>query len=126
VTRDEALQAARQAEAAIRSGDYRGPLHGIPIALKDLYHTAGTPTEAGSKVLNGFVPAHDATVTRRLKEAEAILVGKTVRHEFACVLKVLPTRNAWDLDRTPGASYAARPPEAEGRARVSTQRCPKH
>src|SRR5437867_9336910 len=82
VMREEAVLVAREAEAAIRRGDYRGPLHGIPIALKDLYYTAGTPTQAGSEVLRGFTPAHDSTVAQRLKEAGAIIVGKTVTHEF--------------------------------------------
>jgi aspartyl-tRNA(Asn)/glutamyl-tRNA(Gln) amidotransferase subunit A len=106
VMRDEALQAAREAEAAIRGGDYRGPLHGIPIALKDLYYTAGTPTQAGSEVLRGFTPEHDSTVARRLKQAGAIIVGKTVTHEFAYGQNVPPTRNPWDLERTPGGSSA--------------------
>lgn len=106
VVHDGAMRAARDAEVAIQRGDYRGPLHGIPIALKDLYYTAGIPTEAGSKVLKGFVPTEDATVTRRLLMAGAIVVGKTVTHEFANALMVPPTRNPWDLERTPGASSA--------------------
>src|SRR5207244_11470800 len=81
-------------------------LHGIPIALKDLYYTAGIPTGAGSDVLSGFVPSHDATVTQLLRQAGAILVGKTVTHEFAYGQNVPPTRNPWDLERTPGGSSA--------------------
>ncbi len=103
---DSALEAAHAAEAAIARGAYRGPLHGIPVALKDLYYTAGTPTGAGSHVLDGFVPAHDATVTDRLQEAGAIVVGKTVTSEFAYGQNTPVTRNPWDLERTPGGSSA--------------------
>ena len=106
VQRDDALRAAVEAEAAIGRGEYRGALHGIPIALKDLYFTAGTPTEGGSQVLRGFVPTYDATVTRRLKEAGAVIVGKTVTHEFASGLSTPATRNPWDLERVPGGSSA--------------------
>jgi aspartyl-tRNA(Asn)/glutamyl-tRNA(Gln) amidotransferase subunit A len=103
---DSALEAAREAEAAIAGGEYRGPLHGIPVALKDLYYTAGTPTGAGSQVLDGFVPAHSATVTERLQAVGAIIVGKTVTHEFAYGQNTPTTRNPWDLERTPGGSSA--------------------
>lgn len=106
VMAETALEAARAAEAAIAHGAYRGPLHGIPLALKDLYYTAGTPTGAGSHVLDGFVPAHDATVTERLQAAGAIIVGKTVTHEFAYGQNTPVTRNPWDLERTPGGSSA--------------------
>ncbi|TMF01311.1 MAG: Asp-tRNA(Asn)/Glu-tRNA(Gln) amidotransferase GatCAB subunit A [Chloroflexi bacterium] len=103
---ERALDSARNAEAAIGRGENAGPLHGIPIALKDLYYTAGIPTGAGSDVLSGFVPSHDATVTQLLRQAGAILVGKTVTHEFAYGQNVPPTRNPWDLERTPGGSSA--------------------
>jgi aspartyl-tRNA(Asn)/glutamyl-tRNA(Gln) amidotransferase subunit A len=106
VLADGALEAARMAESAIAHGGYLGPLHGIPVALKDLYHLAGTPTRAGSQVLDGFVPDADATVTERLRAAGAVIVGKTVTHEFAYGQNVPPTRNPWDLDRTPGGSSA--------------------
>jgi aspartyl-tRNA(Asn)/glutamyl-tRNA(Gln) amidotransferase subunit A len=106
VLADSALEAAREAEAAIARGQHRGPLHGIPVALKDLYHLAGTPTAAGSQVLDGFMPPSDATVTERLRAAGAVMVGKTVTHEFAYGQNVPPTRNPWDLDRTPGGSSA--------------------
>jgi aspartyl-tRNA(Asn)/glutamyl-tRNA(Gln) amidotransferase subunit A len=106
VMSESALAAARLAEADIANGTYRGPLHGIPVALKDLYYTAGTPTGGGSHVLDGFVPDHDATVTERLKAAGAIVVGKTVTHEFAYGQNTPPTRNPWDLERTPGGSSA--------------------
>src|SRR5207248_9152118 len=72
----------------------------------DLYHWAGTPTGAGSQVLDGFVPSGDATVTERLRAAGAVIVGKTVTHEFAYGQNTPVTRNPWDLDRTPGGSSA--------------------
>jgi aspartyl-tRNA(Asn)/glutamyl-tRNA(Gln) amidotransferase subunit A len=103
---DRALESARAAEAAIGRGEYAGPLHGIPVALKDLFYTAGIPTSAGSDVLAGFVPTHDATVTERLRQAGAVVVGKTVTHEFAYGQNIPPTRNPWDLERTPGGSSA--------------------
>ena len=103
---EAALESARGAEAAISAGDYRGPLHGIPIALKDLFYVAGVPTSAGSEVLADFVPGHDATVTERLRLAGAVCVGKTVTHEFAYGQNAAPTRNPWDLERTPGGSSA--------------------
>lgn len=73
---ESAREAARQAEQEIRAGNYRGPLHGVPIAVKDLCFTAGTPTMGGLKVLREFVPDHDATVVRRLRDAGAIILGK--------------------------------------------------
>lgn len=106
VMRDDALRAAHEAETVIRRGQHHSPLHGIPIALKDLYYTAGTSTQAGSEVLRDFLPAYDSTVAQRLKQAGAVIVGKTVTHEFAYGQNVPPTRNPWDLDRTPGGSSA--------------------
>ncbi len=109
VTADYALEDARRAQADLQAGIYRGPLHGIPVALKDLIDTAGVETAAGSAVLRGRVPAADATVVRRLREAGAVLVGKTNTHEFAWGTTTNnphtgPTRNPWDLDRIPGGS----------------------
>jgi aspartyl-tRNA(Asn)/glutamyl-tRNA(Gln) amidotransferase subunit A len=69
---DAALAAAREAEAEIAAGRYRGPLHGVPIGLKDIYDTAGVPTEGGSKLCLGRTPAEDATTTRLLRQAGAI------------------------------------------------------
>jgi len=83
VLHDEALAAARAAEAEIMAGRYRGPLHGIAIGLKDIYDTAGIPTEGGSKSCLGRIPAKDATTTRLLKEAGAVLLGKLTTWEFA-------------------------------------------
>ena len=80
---DQAMEAARTAEAGVREGRYRGPLHGIPIGLKDLIHVDGTPTTAGSEVLRNHLADHDATVTRKLKDAGAVIIGKLAMHEFA-------------------------------------------
>src|SRR6516162_3700529 len=80
---DEALAAARAAEAEIIAGRSRGPLHGIPVGLKDIYETKGVPTTGHSKVMIDHVPLRDATVVRRLSEAGAMVVGKLATHEFA-------------------------------------------
>ena len=83
VTRDSALEQARLAEREIANGRYRGPLHGIPVALKDLIDTAGARTTAASALFQERVPAEDAAVVRRLKVEGAVLLGKTNLHEFA-------------------------------------------
>jgi aspartyl-tRNA(Asn)/glutamyl-tRNA(Gln) amidotransferase subunit A len=97
---------AAAADEELRRGRWRGPLHGIPVGVKDLCYTEGVRTEAGSRVLEGFVPDHDATVVRRLKDGGAVIVGKTVTHEFAYGQDIPPTRNAWSLDCYPGGSSA--------------------
>src|SRR5579883_241514 len=109
VTRDFALGQARELEAEQRAGKFRGPLHGIPIALKDNIDTAGIRTTAASAVFDDSVPAEDAEVVRRLKAAGAILIGKTNLHEFAfggtsATSYFGPVRNPWALDHTPGGS----------------------
>jgi amidase len=76
VMAEQALEAARKAEQEIRAGNYKGPLHGIPIAVKDLCYTAGTRTMGGLKVLRDFVPDYDATVVRKLQEAGSVILGK--------------------------------------------------
>src|SRR5438445_13545893 len=83
IMREQALAQARELEAEQRSGKLRSPLHGIPIALKDNVDTAGTRTTAASAVFDDRVPDTDADVTRRLKNAGAVLIGKTNLHEFA-------------------------------------------
>jgi aspartyl-tRNA(Asn)/glutamyl-tRNA(Gln) amidotransferase subunit A len=110
VTRDEAIRAARAAEQEIANGKYRGPLHGIPFAVKDTHYTKGIRTTANTPVLSDFVPEFDATVVRRLKEAGAILVGKLSLPEFsfgggpAGGGEFPDCANPWDLSRTPGGS----------------------
>ena len=105
---ESALEEARAAEAAIQAGEYRGPLQGIPIALKDLYDTAGVRTTAQSKVLEHRVPAQDATVVTRLREAGTVLLGKLAMHEFALggppTSLFVPARNPWNTDHIPGGS----------------------
>jgi aspartyl-tRNA(Asn)/glutamyl-tRNA(Gln) amidotransferase subunit A len=101
---EEARQAAKQADGEIQKGHWRGPLHGVPIAVKDVCYTRGTITEAGSRVMAGFVPRYDSTVVRRLRDAGAVLVGKTVTHEFAYGQNIPPTRNPWNEDMYPGGS----------------------
>ncbi|MET9610153.1 amidase [Streptomyces sp. NPDC006512] len=97
---------AQAAEAArdIAAGRRRGPLHGVPMALKDLIDTAGTRTASGSAVRAGRTPAADSAVAARLKEAGAVLVGKAHTHEFAYGLTTPQTRNPWHLDHVPGGS----------------------
>lgn len=104
VTEELALAAAERADSEIAAGKLRGALHGIPIGIKDIIYTQGIPTEAGSRVLAGFVPDYDATVVSKLDEAGAILVGKTVCHEFAYGVNEPPTRSPWEMNSYPGGS----------------------
>ena len=106
---EPAMAAARVAEAEMRRGDYKGPLHGIPIALKDLYDTKGIKTTASSRVMAQRVPSEDATTTARLAAAGTILLGKLAMHEFAlggpdptCGFPL--ARNPWNLEHIPGGS----------------------
>jgi len=109
VTREQALAQARTLDAEQRAGRVRGPLHGIPIALKDNIDTAGVRTTAASAVFDDRVPAEDAEVSRRLAAAGAVLIGKTNLHEFAAggtsaTSYYGPVRNPWALERNPGGS----------------------
>ena len=108
ICRDEALQAAREADQAISRGGYLGPLHGVPFAVKDQFWTSGILTTGGSTILADFVPEQDATVVARLKEAGAILLGKLNMSEFATGNSFHhpygTPHNPWDLDRNPGTS----------------------
>lgn len=101
--RDGALAAARRCEQEIHRGAYRGPLHGIPVGLKDIFYTAGLKTTMGSPIYADFVPDYDATTVRLLKEAGAVILGKCQTTEFAA-LAPSPTRNPWNLEHTPGGS----------------------
>ena len=80
---DQAMEAARQAEKEIQAGRYRGPLHGIPLGLKDLFYTKGIRTTSGSKIFDTFIPNVDGTVVTKLKEAGTLLLGKLNMHPFA-------------------------------------------
>ena len=109
VTADLAREQARQAEREIEAGGYRGALHGIPVAVKDLFATKGIRTTAGSRILADWVPDVDATVVRKLREAGAVLLGKLGLHEFAYgISSVNPhfgdVRNPWDPTKIPGGS----------------------
>jgi aspartyl-tRNA(Asn)/glutamyl-tRNA(Gln) amidotransferase subunit A len=109
VTADLALARARQADKEIAGGRRLGPLHGIPLSLKDLVDLEGTPTTAGSLVRKEHVATTDAVVTRRLREAGAVFVGKTNLHEFAFGTTSEdsgfgPARNPHDPSRSPGGS----------------------
>src|SRR5579862_7949870 len=101
-----ALEDAKLADAELKAGRRLGPLHGIPVGVKDLCFTAGYPTSAGSRVLEGFVPEYDAVVVEKLRAAGSVIVGKTVTHEFAYGQNVPPTRNAWNQACYPGGSSA--------------------
>ena len=103
VDRDGALQVARRFDQELRRGQRRGPLHGIPVGLKDIFYTAGLKTEAGSRSWSGFVPSYDAAAVTRLKEAGAIILGKTHTTQFA-YFDPAPTCNPWNNAHTPGGS----------------------
>jgi len=100
---EEALGQARALDERRRSGMPLGPLHGVPVAIKDIFDTADYPTECGSALLKGRRPMRDCAAVARLREAGAVIIGKTVTTEFA-FFNPGPTRNPHDLERTPGGS----------------------
>ena len=104
VLADEALDAARAADADIAAGEGRGPLHGVPIGIKDNIYTKDRLTECGSRVMAGFVPDHSATCVEKLEAAGAIIIGKTHCHEFAYGVNTPPSRSPWDMQCYPGGS----------------------
>ena len=122
VMREQAVAQAKTLDAERRGGRVRGPLHGVPIALKDNIDTAGVRTTAASAVFDDRVPTADAEVSRRLTAAGAIVIGKTNLHEFAmggtsATSYYGPVRNPWALDRNPGGSSGG------SAAAVSTGMC---
>ena len=122
VTAESALTEARAAETEIQQGNWKGPLHGIPIALKDLVDTAGVRTTAASALFKDRVPAQDAEVVRRLKGAGAVFLGKLNLHEFAyggssAISYFGPVRNPWNPAYSPGGSSGG------SAAAIATQLC---
>ena len=107
VAREAAIESARRAEAEFRRGESRGPLHGIPVAFKDIFDTAGVPTTGGSRVYRDRIPERNATVSARLEAAGAVLLGKLTMSELAMTGPPgygEEARNPWNLDRAPGWS----------------------
>ena len=109
VAGDDALAQAREVDGKRAAGEPLGPLAGVPVAVKDLFTTVGMPTTCGSKILQGWHPPYESTITRRLRDAGAVLIGKTNMDEFAMGSSTEnsgygPSRNPWDLDKVPGGS----------------------
>ena len=107
VTREMAMDAAREAEREISAGNHRGPMHGVPVAVKDQFLSAGVRSTGGSRILADYVPDEDATVIANLKQAGAVLLGKTNLTEFAITgfsHRFSTPRNPWDLNTYAGGS----------------------
>jgi len=117
VDREGAREAAKRLSEEVEEGHIRGPLHGVPVGFKDIYDTAGLRTTMGSKIYDQFVPGVDADTVAGLREAGAIILGKTETTEFA-VTDPAPTRNPWNLEHTPGGSSSG------SAAAVSSGMCP--
>ena len=117
IDREGAIAAAERCSKEVAEGRLRGPLHGLPLGVKDIYYTKGMTTAAGSTILADFVPSYDATTVIKLKEAGAIILGKTETTEFAC-FDPAPTRNPWNTGHTPGGSSSG------SAAAVSSGMCP--
>src|SRR5437588_6187061 len=103
VDREGALAEAKRLSGELERGQYRGPLHGIPIGVKDIFDVFDWPTAAGSKLWANSIARQDATVVKRLREAGVVLLGKTVTTQYASFDPPV-TRNPWNLERTPGGS----------------------
>ena len=111
LTAETAMSAAKEAEVALSRGEELGPLHGIPVTIKDLVVTAGVPTEYGSHTRKGYVPDEDSPFVTRLKEAGAVILGKTTTSEYGWKgVSESPltgiTSNPWKLGYNAGASSA--------------------
>lgn len=109
VAADSALEEAEELDRLSQKKRFKGPLHGLPIAIKDTIDTKGIRTTGGSKILSSWIPSKDAYVVKRLKKAGAVILGKTNTHEFALGITTNnphygPTRNPYDLSRIPGGS----------------------
>src|SRR6476620_9782204 len=109
VDTEGALHAARQVDARRSAGGDLGPLAGVPLAMKDVVVTKDLPTTSGSRILEGWRPPYDATITRKIKDAGVVMLGKTNMDEFAMGSSTEnsafhPTHNPWDLGRIPGGS----------------------
>ncbi len=117
VDREGARARAEELTREAEEGSFRGPLHGIPVGVKDIYHTAGLRTTMGSPIFRDFVPTQDADTVAKLKGAGAIILGKTETTEFA-LSDPAPTRNPWSPEHTPGGSSSG------SAAAVSSGMCP--
>jgi aspartyl-tRNA(Asn)/glutamyl-tRNA(Gln) amidotransferase subunit A len=109
VLEDSARAEAKNAEFIINQGKYRGPLHGIPVSLKDLIYVKGVRSTSGSKILADYIPEYDSTVVKKLRHAGAIIIGMNNTHEFACgITNINPhfgsSKNPWDSTRMSGGS----------------------
>src|SRR5262249_15566867 len=120
VCADSALEEAKRAGAEIAAGRWRGPLHGIPCGIKDIIETAGVRTTNGSSFFRDHVPSQDGECIARLRRAGAVMLGKTLTHEFAAATTTInrhfgTARNPWKIDRiTGGSSGGCRPAPARG------------
>lgn len=115
--REGAIATAQQLAKEAEQGKLRGPLHGIPVGIKDIFYTTGMKTAAGSKLYAEFIPSYDATSVTRLKEAGAIILGKTTTTEFA-LFDPTATKNPWNPNHSPGGSSSG------SAAAVSSGMCP--
>jgi aspartyl-tRNA(Asn)/glutamyl-tRNA(Gln) amidotransferase subunit A len=117
IDRDAVFSQAAQCEAEALKKEFRGPLHGVPVGIKDIFHTGGIRTTMGSPLFSDFVPRADADAVAKLKSSGAIVLGKTVTTPFAN-LDPGPTRNPWNLNHTPGGSSSG------SAAAVAARMCP--